>query len=69
MTSLGSGRRRWWGASFENAAADGDGEAETAAAVGAKAGGDAVAQGSRDLIGLQDSGDVLLEVVRLPPSI
>ena len=49
------------GAVFEVAAADGDGEAETAAAVGAQAGGDAVAQGEQNLIGLRDGGDVLLE--------
>ena len=49
------------GAVFEVTAADGDGEAEAAAAVGAQAGGDAVAQGEQDLIGLRDGGDVLLE--------
>ena len=57
----GLGEAALVGAVFEIAAADGDGEAETAAAVGAKAGGDAVAQGEQDLIGLRDGGDVLLE--------
>lgn len=57
----GLGEAALVGAVFEIAAADGDGEAEAAAAVGAKAGGDAVAQGEQDLIGLRDGGDVLLE--------
>lgn len=57
----GLGEAALVGAVFEVTAADGDGEAEAAAAVGAKAGGDAVAQGEQDLIGLRDGGDVLLE--------
>ena len=57
----GLGEAALVGAVFEVTAADGDGEAEAAAAVGAQAGGDAVAQGEQDLIGLRDGGDVLLE--------
>lgn len=57
----GLGEAALVGVVFEVAAADGDGEAEAAAAVGAQAGGDTVAQGEQDLIGLRDGGDVLLE--------